>query len=345
VCRHTQQQEEEMAIAGTRTPMAIWPRGVDVGVHPSGPPAGGGVRAWADTGDSARAEEAQVARERALHQRGKAQRAALLEQAEEEKKTIQQARLASIREQQAALVRWFSAMRVEANKKLAEAQLAATEILTSAEARREPAEARRKPAEARLAATEGLALEEGPKQLQREPAELRGSKESEELKGLKESATGAEKAANAKAAMDKPARPPERLNEQFAVTSAVFVQEPGEPAQLKEPGGPAELMEPEKPGEPAGLKEPKKPGEPAELKEPRGLAGLKELQGMRRAREGGTAAEADTVRVRREAERFAEDAKMDPSNCLMEILTLKENQEGIRIRRSRATMSSTFPGS
>jgi hypothetical protein len=96
VGRHTQ-QEEEMAMAGTRTPMAIWPRGVDVGVQ-SGPPAVGGARALADTGDSARAEEAQVARERVFHQRGEAQRAALLEQAEEEEKTAQQARLASIRE-------------------------------------------------------------------------------------------------------------------------------------------------------------------------------------------------------------------------------------------------------
>jgi hypothetical protein len=63
-------------------------------------------------------------------------------------------------------------------------------------------------------------------------------------------------------------------------------------------------------------------------------ATVEELRGMRRAREGGMAAEADTVGVRREAERFAEDAKMDPGNCLMEILALKENQEGIRIRRS-----------
>jgi hypothetical protein len=39
--------------------------------------------------------------------------------------------------------------------------------------------------------------------------------------------------------------------------------------------------------------------------------------------------------------RFAEDAKMDPSNCLMEALVLGENQEGIRIRRSLGT----FPGS
>ncbi len=38
--------------------------------------------------------------------------------------------------------------------------------------------------------------------------------------------------------------------------------------------------------------------------------------------------------IPREAERFAEDAKMDPSNCLMEILAFRENQEGIRIRRS-----------
>ena len=81
----------------------------------------------ADTGDSARAEEAQVAREGAPQQRGEAQWATLLDQAEEEKKTAQQARLASIREQQAALVRWIFAMRVEAKKKLAEAQLAATE--------------------------------------------------------------------------------------------------------------------------------------------------------------------------------------------------------------------------
>jgi hypothetical protein len=131
--------------------------------------------------------------------------------------------------------------------------------------------------------------------------------------------------------MDKPTRPPDRLNEQFAVTSAAFVQEPGEPARLKEP---------EKPGGPAKLK---KPGELAKLKKPRRLAGLKEPQGMRRAREGGTAAEADTVRVRREAERFAEDAKMDPSNCLMEILTLKQNQEGIRIRESPGDCVERLP--
>jgi hypothetical protein len=64
---------------------------------------------------------------------------------------------------------------------------------------------------------------------------------------------------------------------------------------------------------------------------------------MRRAREGGTAAKADTVGVRREAERFAEDAKMDPSNCLMEILALRENQEGIRIRRNPGDYVELLP--
>jgi hypothetical protein len=343
----------------------------------------------------------QAAREGAPYQRGKAQRVALLEQAEEEKKTGQQARLASIREQQASLaaeplVRWLLTVPAEARVEPTEARLAATETLAPAEARREPTEA----------------------------------------------ATGAEKAASAEAALDKPARPPDRLNEQFAVTSAVFVQEPGEPAELKEPkkpgepaelkepgepaelkepekpgepaelkepggpaelkepmkpgepaelkepggpaelkepGEPAELKEPEKPGEPAELKEPEKPGEPAELKEPgrpaepgepresaglgepedprepedpggpegpgepRGLAELRELQGMRRAREGDAAAGADTVRVRREAERFAGDAKMSPGNCLMEILALKENQEGIRIRRSPGNYVEHLP--
>jgi hypothetical protein len=80
--------------------------------------------------------------------------------------------------------------------------------------------------------------------------------------------------------MGKPARPPDRLNEQFAVTSAVLVQEPGEPAELKEPGEPAEL---EKPGEPAEPGEPEVPGRPEGPGEPRESAVLKELQGMRRA--------------------------------------------------------------
>jgi hypothetical protein len=110
--------------------------------------------------------------------------------------------------------------------------------------------------------------------------------------------------------MGKPAKPPDRLNEQFTVTSAVLVQEPGKPAELKEPGKPAGL---EEPGEPAELGEPEVPGRPEGPGEPRESAELKELQGMRRAREGGTVAKADTVRVRREAERLAEDTKMDPS--------------------------------
>jgi hypothetical protein len=64
---------------------------------------------------------------------------------------------------------------------------------------------------------------------------------------------------------------------------------------------------------------------------------------MRRAREGGTAAEADTVRVRRKAERFAEDVKMDPSNCLMKTLVQRENQEGVRIRRSPGDYTKHLP--
>jgi hypothetical protein len=71
-------------------------------------------------------------------------------------------------------------------------------------------------------------------------------------------------------------------------------------------------------------------------------AAMEEPRGMQRAREDGTAAKADYVGVRRKAVRFAEDAKVDPSNCLMETLVLRENQEGVRIRR---TMPSTFPGS
>ena len=125
-----------------------------------------------------------------------------------------------------------------------------------------------------------------------------------------EVAAGAEKAASMKVAMDKPTRPLDRLNEQCTVTSAVLVQEPGKPAELKEPGKPAEL---EEPGEPAELGEPEVLGRPEGPGEPRESAELKELQGMRRAREGGTVAKAGTVRVRREAERLAEDTKMDPS--------------------------------
>jgi hypothetical protein len=51
-----------MAIAGTGMPSAIRPKEVDVTVR-GGPPADGRVRAVASTGDSARAGEAQVARD------------------------------------------------------------------------------------------------------------------------------------------------------------------------------------------------------------------------------------------------------------------------------------------
>ena len=126
-----------MATTGKGTALASGPRGVDVGVQ-SGPLGDGGVRALADTGDSARAEEAQVAREKAFHQQGEAQWATLLEQTEEEKKTAQQARLASIREQQASLaaqpmVRWLLTVPAEARVKPAEAATGA-EKAASAEA-------------------------------------------------------------------------------------------------------------------------------------------------------------------------------------------------------------------
>ncbi len=139
--RHTQ-QKGEMATTGKGTPLASGPRGVDVGVQ-SGPPGDGGVRALADTGDPARAEEAQVARERAYQQRGEAQWATLLEQAEEENKTAQQAQLTSIRVQPAKWVRWLSATSAETRKDLAEAWLAeawlaATEAQLAATETRHP---------------------------------------------------------------------------------------------------------------------------------------------------------------------------------------------------------------
>ena len=68
--------------------------------------------------------------------------------------------------------------------------------------------------------------------------------------------------------MDKPAKPPDRLDEQFAVISAVFVQEPEEPAELEEPEEPGDLEEPEEPGD---LEEPEEPGDLEELKEHRKL--------------------------------------------------------------------------
>ena len=116
-----------------------------------------------------------------------------MEQAEEERKTAQQARLASIREQQASLatqplVRWLLTVPKEARVEPTETRLATTETLT-------PAEARREPTEARLAATETLT----PAEARREP---------------KEAATGAEEAASAEAAMDKPASQTSRRSQQ-----------------------------------------------------------------------------------------------------------------------------------
>ncbi len=104
--RHTQ-YKRRMATAGSGSPSAIEPNQdrTEVGVAVGGSlsPEGRDTGATSGIGESARAGGAQAARERAPHQRDEAQRAALLEQAEEEKKTGQQARLASIREQQASL--------------------------------------------------------------------------------------------------------------------------------------------------------------------------------------------------------------------------------------------------
>jgi hypothetical protein len=69
-------------------------------------------------------------------------------------------------------------------------------------------------------------------------------------------------------AMDKPAKPPDRLDEQFAVTSAVFIQGPKEPGEPGKPEEPAELEEPEEPGD---LEEPEEPGDLEELEEYRKL--------------------------------------------------------------------------
>jgi hypothetical protein len=44
--------------------------------------------------------------------------------------------------------------------------------------------------------------------------------------------------------MDKPAKPPDRLNEQSAVSSAVRVQDPNEAEEQEEPGDWEELEEP-----------------------------------------------------------------------------------------------------
>jgi hypothetical protein len=76
-----------MATTGTGMPLANEPNedqtGVAVTVSSGLPAEGQDTGATTDAGDTARAEGAQVARERAHQERGKTQRAALLEQAEE----------------------------------------------------------------------------------------------------------------------------------------------------------------------------------------------------------------------------------------------------------------------
>ncbi len=76
-----------MAATGTRTPLAKEPKedqaGVSATVGGSQPADGRDMGATTATSDTARAGGAQAAREGAFQQRGEAQRAALMEQAEE----------------------------------------------------------------------------------------------------------------------------------------------------------------------------------------------------------------------------------------------------------------------
>jgi hypothetical protein len=78
---------------GTRTPLVKEPKEhqTEVGVAVGGSlsPEGQDMGATSGIGESARAGGAQAAREKDPHNRGEAQRAALLEQAKEEKKTGQ----------------------------------------------------------------------------------------------------------------------------------------------------------------------------------------------------------------------------------------------------------------
>jgi hypothetical protein len=76
-----------MEMTGTGTPSAMGPtedqNGADVTVSSGSPADGQDLAAAAGAGDAARAEGAQEARGRAIQERGRTQRAALLEQAEE----------------------------------------------------------------------------------------------------------------------------------------------------------------------------------------------------------------------------------------------------------------------
>jgi hypothetical protein len=124
-----------MAATGKGTSLASGPdenqAGVSVAVGGSLLADGQDMGATTATSDAARAGGAQASRGGAPQQRGEAQRATLLEQVEEEKETGQQARLASIREQQASLaaeplVRWLLTVPAEARVEPTEARLAST---------------------------------------------------------------------------------------------------------------------------------------------------------------------------------------------------------------------------
>jgi hypothetical protein len=171
----------------------------------------------------------------------------------------------------------------------------------------EPPEAHKEPTEAQLAATNSLAPAEGPKR----PQEC--GWRTQQPQHLRDQPKG-----YGKRQQQEPAE----------------LKEPEEPGEPEEPKESAELKEQEDPG---GPEEPCEPEEPKEPEEPEEYLGWGEWP------PDNTAAKADTVGVRREAVRFAEDAKMDPSNCLMETLVLRENQEGIRIRRSPGDYAEHLP--
>ena len=290
-----------MATAGSGLPSTIEPNQdriegvVDVGGSLS--LVGRDMGATLGYDASARAGGAQAARERAPHQRDEAKRAALLEQAGEEKRTTaQKARLASIREQQASLaaqplMRWLRTVPAEARVEPMEeatssdtavsasiATSSDTAVSASIATSSDTAVSASTATSSDTAVSAGTATgaEEatgaGAAAGAGEAASAEAAAGAEEATSA-EAAAGAEGAASTNAAMDKPAKPPDRLNEQFAVTSAASVQELKEP---EEPGEPAQLKNPEKPGEPAELKEPGGPAQPKEPEEPGGPAELKE---------------------------------------------------------------------
>jgi hypothetical protein len=265
---------------------------------------------------------------------------------EEEKKTAQQARPASIWKQQASLaaqslVRWLSTMLAEARRELTEVQLAATSSLAPAEGPKRLQEEPGKPEEPKESAELKEPEEPGEPKEPKESAELKepedpgGPEEPKELEEPEEDPDWGEWPP------DGDSRPlPSREDRSRRCDAESAAEEDAVTALLEEEA--RENCDPEPRRivlTPENIATRGKSTRSIHEKQ----AVVEEPRGMRRAQEGSTAAKADTVGVRREAERFAEDAKMDPSNCLMETLALRENQEGIRIRRSPGDYAEHLP--